>query len=248
MTTTPAWAPPTALSLQDVSLAYPHPSGAVVALDHVSLDVTPGRWLAIMGPSGSGKSTLLHASAGLERVDTGRVALAGVDITGLDDDALTILRRDRIGFVFQGFNLIESLSAAENVALPQRLAGREPAPTDVREALESVGLATRADHRPRELSGGQRQRVALARAMIVRPAVLFADEPTGALDSTAAQAVLDQMRDMADRGQTIVMVTHDAAAAARADETVLLRDGRIVDRLVRPSAADVADRLLRLEA
>jgi putative ABC transport system ATP-binding protein len=201
-----------------------------------------------MGPSGSGKSTLLHVAAGLERVDSGRVLLGGSEITRSTDDELTALRRSRIGFVFQSFNLVSALTAEQNVALPLRLAGVDPDREVVRAALAAVGLADRAGHTPRQLSGGQQQRVALARAMVIAPEVLFADEPTGALDTVAARAVLDLLRGMADAGQTIVMVTHDPAAAARADSTVLLRDGRVVDHLVGPDAARVAARLVALEA
>jgi len=200
-----------------------------------------------MGPSGSGKSTLLHCAAGLERVDGGRVLIGDTDITTAGDRELTALRRTRVGFVFQSFNLIGSLTAAQNVALPLQLAGRRPGRSEVRAALAAVGLADRAKHRPAELSGGQQQRVAIARAMVTRPDVLFADEPTGALDSAAARTVLDLMRAMADGGQSIVMVTHDPGAAARADAVVFLRDGRIVDRLVGAGARQVADRLAVLE-
>ncbi len=202
-----------------------------------------------MGPSGSGKSTLLHCAAGLEGVTSGEVLLAGTDITGASDEELTALRRETVGFVFQSFNLIGSLTAEQNVALPLRLAGQRVSGRDVKEVLASVGLADRRKHRPRELSGGQRQRVAIARAMVTRPAVLFADEPTGALDSTSARTVLGLLRQMVDQsGQSIVMVTHDPAAAARADSVLFLSDGRIVDHADRPSAADVAERLAALEA
>jgi putative ABC transport system ATP-binding protein len=196
-----------------------------------------------MGPSGSGKSTLLHCAAGLEPVDAGRVWLGDTDITGAGDGELTRLRRSRIGFVFQGFNLIGSLTAAQNVALPLRLAGQRPGRAVVAEALAWVGLSDRARHKPRQLSGGQQQRVAIARAMVTRPEVLFADEPTGALDSSAARTVLELMRAMADAGQSIVMVTHDPGAAARADAVVFLRDGQVVDRLAGGNARQVADRL-----
>ena len=214
----------------------------------MTLEFPRGGWTAVMGPSGSGKSTLLHCAAGLERVDAGRVMLGDTDITAAGDRELTTLRRTRIGFVFQSFNLIGSLTAAQNVALPLRLAGRRPTRSEVRATLASVGLADRAKHRPRELSGGQQQRVAIARAMVTRPEVLFADEPTGALDSTAARTVLDLLRAMADGGQSIVMVTHDPGAAARADAVVFLRDGRVVDRLVGAGPREVADRLAALGA
>jgi putative ABC transport system ATP-binding protein len=200
-----------------------------------------------MGPSGSGKSTLLHCAAGLEQVDSGQVLIGDTDLTTAGDAALTALRRTRIGFVFQSFNLIGSLTAEQNVALPLRLAGRRPARAEVRGTLARVGLADRARHRPREMSGGQQQRVAIARAMVTRPDVLFADEPTGALDSAAARTVLDLLREMADAGQSIVMVTHDPGAAARADAVVFLRDGRVVDRLAGADAHQVADRLAAWE-
>jgi putative ABC transport system ATP-binding protein len=202
-----------------------------------------------MGPSGSGKSTLLHCAAGLDQVTRGRVLLAGRDITAAPDSVLTELRRRTIGFVFQSFNLISSLTAEQNVAFPARLAGLRVSKKDVREVLAGVGLADRATHRPRELSGGQQQRVAIARAMITRPAVLFADEPTGALDSHSARTVLALLRDMVRRvGQTIVMVTHDPAVAASADSVVFLADGRLVDRLHAPTTHQVAERLAHLES
>jgi len=220
----------------------------VTALDGVSLDVPAHTWTAVMGPSGSGKSTLLHVAAGLERADDGEVWLAGHDLTGASDAELTQLRRGDIGFCFQSFNLMGALTAAQNVALPLRLAGRTVDRARVREVLASVGLADRASHRPRELSGGQQQRVAIARALVTEPTVLFADEPTGALDTASARSLLTMLRGMVDqRGQTIAMVTHDPAAAARADTVVFLADGRIVDRLDRPDAARVAARLAALE-
>ena len=238
---------PAAVALQGISRVYGKGPAAVRAVDDVTLDFPRGGWTAVMGPSGSGKSTLLHLAAGLERADAGRVLLGGTDITAAGDRELTALRRTRIGFVFQSFNLIGSLSAERNVALPLRLAGRRPSRSEVRATLASVGLADRAKHRPRELSGGQQQRVAIARAMVTRPEVLFADEPTGALDSTAARTVLDLMRAMADGGQSIVMVTHDPGAAARADAVVFLRDGRVVDRLAGAGPREVADRLAAWE-
>ncbi|WP_175596134.1 ABC transporter ATP-binding protein [Thermomonospora catenispora] len=237
-----------AVALYGVIKEYGTGGARVRALNEVSLECPQGSWTAVMGPSGSGKSTLLHCAAGLDRVTAGRVHLAGRDITHAADGALTALRRRTVGFVFQNFNLIGSLTAEQNVALPLKLAGVRVPKREVRAVLARVGLEDRLRHRPRELSGGQQQRVAIARAMVTRPAVLFADEPTGALDSASARTVLDLLRAMVDEtGQTIVMVTHDPLAAARADAVVFLRDGRIVDRLIRPSARQVADRLALLE-
>jgi len=247
MTLTTVTRAPVAAALHGVSRIYGRGAAAVRAVDDVTLEFPRGGWTAVMGPSGSGKSTLLHCAAGLERVDGGRVLIGDTDITTAGDRELTALRRTRVGFVFQSFNLIGSLTAAQNVALPLQLAGRRPGRSEVRAALAAVGLADRAKHRPAELSGGQQQRVAIARAMVTRPDVLFADEPTGALDSAAARTVLDLMRAMADGGQSIVMVTHDPGAAARTDAVVFLRDGRIVDRLVGAGARQVADRLAVLE-
>lgn len=237
-----------AVSLQGVSRSYGSGPAEVRALRAVDIDFPRGSWTAVMGPSGSGKSTLLHTAAGLERPDAGRVALGDTDLSAASEDQLTALRRSRIGFVFQSFNLIASLTAEENVSLPLRLAGRAPSAAEVQQVLASVGLEGRGRHKPRELSGGQQQRVAIARAMITHPEVLFADEPTGALDSTAARSVLELMRSMADQGQTIIMVTHDPSAAARADSTVFLRDGQIVDHLTGADTAAVAARLVSLEA
>ncbi|HVV18520.1 MAG TPA: ABC transporter ATP-binding protein, partial [Pseudonocardiaceae bacterium] len=197
-----------AVELHDVTREYGARQARVRALDNVSVSFPAGSWTAVMGPSGSGKSTLLHCAAGLERTTSGHVTLAGQDITTADDKELTRLRRDSVGFVFQSFNLVGSLTAEQNVALPLKLAGRRVPKGQVRAVLDSVGLADRLRHRPRELSGGQQQRVAIARAMVTRPAVLFADEPTGALDSTSARTVLGLLRRMVDDGgQSIVMVT-----------------------------------------
>jgi putative ABC transport system ATP-binding protein len=237
-----------ALALHDVRRVYGRGAGRVAALDGVSLEVPAHTWTAVMGPSGSGKSTLLHVAAGLERADDGEVWLAGHDLTGASDAELTRLRRGDIGFCFQSFNLMGALTAAQNVALPLRLGGGRVDKSRVREVLASVGLADRARHRPRELSGGQQQRVAIARALVTEPTVLFADEPTGALDTASARSLLTLLRGMVEqRGQTIAMVTHDPAAAARADTVVFLADGRVVDRLDRPDAARVAARLAALE-
>ncbi|WAL64031.1 ABC transporter ATP-binding protein [Amycolatopsis cynarae] len=238
----------TAVELRSVTREYGSGQARVRALDGVSIGFPAGSWTAVMGPSGSGKSTLLHCAAGLEQCTSGQVTLAGHDVTAASDDQLTTLRRGTVGFVFQSFNLVGSLTAEQNVALPIRLAGQRVSKKDVRAVLAQVGLGERLRHRPRELSGGQQQRVAIARAMAMRPSVLFADEPTGALDSHSARTVLGLLRRMVETiGQTIVMVTHDPVAAAAADSVVFLSDGRIVDRLVRPSAREVADRLAALE-
>ncbi|MFE5629110.1 ABC transporter ATP-binding protein [Streptomyces sp. NPDC056470] len=220
----------------------------VRALDGVDLDFRTGTFTAVMGPSGSGKSTLLRCAAGLDRPTGGTVELAGTALEGLSERRLTLLRRDRIGFVFQSFNLLPSLTAAQNVALPLRLAGRRVSRGEVRAALERVGLGGRERHRPGELSGGQQQRVAIARALITRPAVLFADEPTGALDSGTSREVLRLLRELVDRdGRTIVMVTHDPVAAAWADRVVFLVDGRAEGELHAPTAERVAARMAGLE-
>lgn len=220
----------------------------VVALDGVDLDFRSGSFTAVMGPSGSGKSTLLQCAAGLDRPTSGSVEIDGIALSGLSERRLTLLRRERVGFVFQAFNLIPSLTAAQNVALPLRLAGRRPSRTEIREALARVGLEGRARHRPGELSGGQQQRVAIARALITRPAVLFGDEPTGALDTRTSRDVLVMLRDLVDReAQTIVMVTHDPVAASYADRVVFLVDGRVGGELVAPTAGRVAAELAGLE-
>ena len=236
------------VQLESVTRDYGSRHTRVRALDNISVAVPAGSWTAVMGPSGSGKSTLLHCAAGLERVSQGTVAVAGKDITDASEAELTRLRRTVVGFVFQSFNLIGSLTAEQNVAMPLRLAGRRPSRREVRGVLEQVGLGDRLRHKPRELSGGQQQRVAIARAMVTRPAVLFADEPTGALDTRSARTVLGMLREMVKAaGQTIVMVTHDPAAAASADQVLFLSDGRLVDRLDRPTPRAVAERLARWE-
>jgi putative ABC transport system ATP-binding protein len=202
---------------------------AVHALVDVTVDFPTGGFTAIMGPSGSGKSTLMHLLAGLDRPTSGSVAVDGIELSGLGDGALTRLRRDKFGFVFQGFNLVPVLNAEENILLPLTLAGRDPDRAWYEQLVTTVGLTDRLAHRPSELSGGQQQRVAIARALVHRPAVVFADEPTGNLDSNASAEVLGLLRQAADEfGQTIVMVTHDASAASYADRLVLLADGRIV--------------------
>ncbi|MFC7883758.1 ABC transporter ATP-binding protein [Streptomyces sp. NPDC057376] len=238
-----------AIQLRSVSRRYGSGDSAVTALDEVSLDFPSGTFTAVMGPSGSGKSTLLQCAAGLDRPTSGSVVVGGTELTGLSERRLTLLRRERIGFVFQAFNLLPSLTAAQNVALPLRLAGRRPSRSRVREALDRVGLADRARHRPTELSGGQQQRVALARALITRPEVLFADEPTGALDSRTGRQVLGLLRGMVVReGQSVVMVTHDPVAASYADRVVFLVDGRPDGELTGADADAIATRMTRLEA
>jgi putative ABC transport system ATP-binding protein len=225
------------VSLRDLRKEYRAGSDLVTALDGITVDLPAGTFTAIMGPSGSGKSTLLHCAAGLDRPTSGEVALDGVALTRLDETGLTVLRRERVGFVFQSFNLISSLTAGQNVALPARLAGRRVDPAELDAALARVGIADRARHRPVQLSGGQQQRVAIARALVTAPAVLFADEPTGALDAQSSRQVLALLRGLVDeRGQTIVMVTHDPVAAATADQVLLLGDGRLIDRLDSASA------------
>ena len=236
-----------AIAVRDVRKVYGKGEGAVVALDGVSLDIAPGSFTAIMGPSGSGKSTFLHVAAGLDRPTSGAVALAGTELAGLSERRLTILRRERIGFVFQAFNLMPSLTVTQNIALPLRLDGHRPRRSDVREVAARVGLDQRLRHRPSQLSGGQQQRVAIARALITRPEVVFADEPTGALDTRTGRGVLALLRDVVDAdGHTVVMVTHDPTAAAHADRVVLLADGRIAGMLEAPTADEVAEQLAHL--
>ncbi|MCX5411729.1 ABC transporter ATP-binding protein [Streptomyces sp. NBC_00059] len=238
--------PPSAVRLSTVSRSFGKGPEAVTALDGVSLAIPRGSFTAIMGPSGSGKSTLLQCTAGLDRPTSGRVFLGDTDLTRLSERKLTLLRRERIGFVFQAFNLLPALTAEQNVALPLRLAGRGPRRAEVREVLERVGLGSRAGHRPTELSGGQQQRVALARALVTRPEVLFGDEPTGALDSRTGREVLELLRSMADGGQTVIMVTHDPVAASYADRVVFLADGSIRDELRDPAAEQIAARMTAL--
>jgi putative ABC transport system ATP-binding protein len=236
---------PAAVTLQQVTKTY---RGGVRALDNVSLTVRSGTFLAVMGPSGSGKSTLMHCAAGLDTPTGGQVFIEGTEIGKLNETRRTELRRQRVGFVFQSYNLVPSLSIEDNITLPLRLAGSTPDRQWVRTLVERVGLAGRLARRPAELSGGQQQRAAIARALVARPAVVFADEPTGALDLRSAREVLDLLREMVHGlGQTVVMVTHDAAAAARADRALVMADGRIVDTLDAPSAAELARRVTTLE-
>lgn len=237
-----------AVRLRSVTRSYGGNSSAVTALDGVSLDIPRGSFTAVMGPSGSGKSTLLQCTAGLDRPSSGQVFLGDTELTGLGERRLTLLRRSRIGFVFQAFNLLPALTAEQNVALPLRLAGRRPKRAEVLDVLERVGLRERAGHRPSELSGGQQQRVALARALVTRPDVLFGDEPTGALDSTTGREVLSMLRTMVDGGQTVIMVTHDPIAASYADRVLFLADGQLRDELYSPTAEHVAARMTGLAA
>jgi putative ABC transport system ATP-binding protein len=221
----------------------------VTALDAVSVDIPRGRFTAVMGPSGSGKSTLMHCLAGLDDLTSGAVYLGDVELGTLGDRKLTRLRRDRIGFVFQSFNLVPTLTAIENITLPLTLAGRDPDPVWFDRVIDIVGLRSRLTHRPSELSGGQQQRVAVARALASRPEVIFADEPTGNLDSRTGTEILDFMAmAVRDLGQTIVMVTHDPAAAGHADAVLFLADGRIVDTMGSPTAGSVLDRMKQFGA
>ena len=237
-TATPAAAPP-ALAARAVTRVYGEGDAAVHALRGITLDLPAGAFTAIMGPSGSGKSTLMHLLAGLDRPTDGTVTIGGQDISQMSDRQLTKLRRTHVGFVFQAFNLLPVLTAEENVTLPLQIAGRKPDPAQLDALLERMELDDRRDHRPAELSGGQQQRVAIARALVTRPTVLLADEPTGNLDSRSGAGVLRLLRDAADDGQTIVMVTHDARAAASADRVLFLADGRIVGDATSPSEEQI---------
>ncbi|WP_456698414.1 ABC transporter ATP-binding protein [Aeromicrobium sp. P5_D10] len=233
-----------AIELIDVTRTY---EGGVRALHDVSLAVGRGDFLAVMGPSGSGKSTLMHCAAALDLPTSGSVQIDGHETRALNETRRTELRRELVGFVFQSYNLVPALSVADNITLPLRLAGREPDADWVASLVERVGLSGRLSHRPAELSGGQQQRAAIARALVTRPAVVFADEPTGALDLRTANDVLDLFRDVADElRQTVVMVTHDPAVAARADTAVVMADGCIVHTVPRPDAADLANHLIAL--
>jgi putative ABC transport system ATP-binding protein len=239
----------TAARAIDLRKVYGEGQAAVEALRGVTVEFEVGRFTAIMGPSGSGKSTLLHCLAGLDAPTSGKVFIGDVDLTTLDERRLTLLRRERIGFVFQAYNLVPTLTAAENITLPLDIAGRSADRGWFDTVVAAVGLGDRLDHRPSELSGGQQQRVAGARALVSRPTIVFADEPTGNLDSRSSAELLTFLRAAVDdHGQTIVLVTHDAAAASRADRVVFLGDGRVVDEMPEPTAERILDRLKLLEA
>ena len=232
----------------DLSKIYGEGDTEVKALDGVTVDIAPGRFTAIMGPSGSGKSTLMHCLAGLDSATGGHVFIGDTDLTTLGDKALTRLRRDQVGFVFQAFNLLPTLNALENITLPMDIAGRKPDQAWLDTVIDTIGLRDRLKHRPSELSGGQQQRVAVARALASQPQVIFADEPTGNLDSRSGQEVLGFLRRSVDEfGQTVVMVTHDPNAASYADRALFLADGRIVDDMSDPTAQKVLDRMGHLD-
>ncbi|MGI5491039.1 ABC transporter ATP-binding protein [Microtetraspora malaysiensis] len=223
--------------------------GKVAALAGVTMEIADGEFVAMMGPSGSGKSTLLHCAAGLDTPSSGRVLVGGVDVTALDEPGLAALRRERIGFVFQAYNLLQALDVADNITLPLRLAGRPVDEAKLMAIAVRVGLGSRLGHRPAELSGGQQQRVALARALITDPEVVFADEPTGALDTRTAREVLTLLRELVDEaGQTLVMVTHDPVAASYAHRVVFLADGQLAGEALRPTPEQVAERMTQLGA
>jgi putative ABC transport system ATP-binding protein len=253
MSATNEMAPPgarTAVAARAVGLSkvYGEGDAAVRALDDVSVEFDRARYTSIMGPSGSGKSTLLHCMAGLDTPTSGQVFIGDVDLTMLSEKALTLLRRRSVGFVFQAYNLVPTLTASENITLPLDIAGEEPDEAWFDEVVDTVGIRDRLSHRPAELSGGQQQRVAGARALVTRPEIVFADEPTGNLDSKASQEILTFLRSaVKDHGQTIVMVTHDASAASFADRIVFLGDGRVVDEMMEPTTDRILDRLKSLE-
>jgi putative ABC transport system ATP-binding protein len=243
-------APPTAAArAEGVSKFYGTGDATIAALKDVHVTLDGGQFTAIMGPSGSGKSTLLHLLAGLDRPSSGEVFLGDTQLTTLGDKALTLLRRDQIGFIFQSFNLLPTMTAAENIVLPIRIAGRKPDEVWVRSIVDKLGLADRLTHRPTELSGGQQQRVAAARALASRPQIVFADEPTGALDSASSTELLGFLRKaVKELGQTVVMVTHDPTAASYADRVLFLADGHVVDEMDEPTADAVLDYMKHLGA
>ncbi len=237
-----------AAQARDLVKIYGKNDAEVHALDGVTLDILDGEFTAVMGPSGSGKSTLMHCMAALDAPSTGSVVIGDTELAALKDKDLTRLRRDRIGFVFQAFNLVPTLTAEENILLPLSIAGRKPDDDWYRQVIEAVGLADRLKHRPNEMSGGQQQRVACARALVGRPSIVFADEPTGNLDSTSGAEVLGFLRRSVDEfGQTIVMVTHDPVAASYTDRVVFLADGVVVDELRKPTAETVLERMTALQ-
>jgi putative ABC transport system ATP-binding protein len=237
---------PVAARTLDATKVYGKAQTEVRALDGITVEFETGQFTAIMGPSGSGKSTLLHCIAGLDTLTSGRAFIGDTDLSALNDHDLTVLRRDHVGFVFQAYNLVPTLTAIENITLPMRLAGHRGDWGWVEQVVTTMGIADRLQHRPSEMSGGQQQRVAVARALGSRPEIIFADEPTGNLDSHAGAEVLSFMRRAVDEmGQTIVMVTHDPTAASYADRIVFLADGRIVDEMKKPSAAAVLERMKR---
>ncbi len=236
-----------AASARGATKVYGTGDTEVTALDNVDVDFAAGCFTAIMGPSGSGKSTLMHCMAGLDRLSSGSAFVGDVDIAAANEKQLTLLRRNSLGFVFQAFNLVPTLTAIENITLPMDLAGTKPDEAWLENVVQTVGLADRLNHRPGELSGGQQQRVAVARALASRPAIIFADEPTGNLDSTTGGEILAFMRHaVRELGQTIVMVTHDPVAASYSDRVVFLADGRITDELHQPTPDSVLDRMRRL--
>jgi putative ABC transport system ATP-binding protein len=234
---------------EDLRKLYGSGDAEVVALDGVTVDFAAEEFTAIMGPSGSGKSTLLHCMAGLDSPTSGRVFIGDTELTTLSEKRLTLLRREKVGFVFQAFNLVPTLTAAENITLPLDIAGEDPDRRWFDQVVDTVGLRDRLHHRPSELSGGQQQRVAAARALVSRPDIVYADEPTGNLDSRSGLELLSFLRSaVKDHGQTIVMVTHDPTAASHADRVVFLADGRVVDEMTDPTSAQVLDRMKSLEA
>jgi putative ABC transport system ATP-binding protein len=240
---------PVAARASDVWKVYGSGEARVLALRGVSVEFARGAYTAIMGPSGSGKSTLMHCLAGLDTVTRGEIAIGSTRLTGLGDAALTRLRREQVGFIFQQFNLLPTLTAKENILLPLSIAGRKPDPGWYDTVIDTVGLRDRLSHRPAQLSGGQQQRVACARALVSRPEVVFADEPTGNLDSRSGAEVLGFLqRSVHESGQTIVMVTHDPVAASYADRVIFLGDGQVVDELADPTAETVLDTMKRLDS
>ncbi|CAM5432709.1 ABC transporter ATP-binding protein [Streptomyces xanthochromogenes] len=251
MTTTPTAHRATAVAARAVELSKVYGTGEtqVVALDQVTVDFRQGEFTAIMGPSGSGKSTLMHCVAGLDSFSSGSVRIGETELGSLKDKQLTQLRRDKIGFIFQAFNLLPTLTALENITLPMDIAGRKPNKEWLDQVISMVGLADRLGHRPTQLSGGQQQRVAVARALASQPEIIFGDEPTGNLDSRSGAEVLGFLRNsVRELGQTVVMVTHDPVAASYADRVIFLADGRIVDEMLQPSADGVLDRMKAFEA